>query len=109
MNEGELPNGWKPVEAQRQALQVELQREVGPGHELFGVPVTAVGRREDCDDVLFELRDGTNRIAVVHLTWRGSLEKDPIWPATLLFSNFRAWIEHAAAHEAVGNWDNPDC
>jgi hypothetical protein len=62
------------------ALEEELRREVAAGHLLFGLPVTAVARRRDCDDVLFKVLDGTNRYAVVHLTWRGCPGNDPRWP-----------------------------
>ena len=47
----------------------ELLREVGVGHPLHGLPVRTLARRQDCDDVLFAIEDGTERVAVVHLTW----------------------------------------
>ncbi|HTN04160.1 MAG TPA: hypothetical protein VL132_19875 [Planctomycetaceae bacterium] len=69
----------------------ELQRELVPGHVLFGAPVMAVARRQDCDDVLFAIRDGTERMAEVHLTWHR--ETDPRWPRTVLFPSMEAWME----------------
>lgn len=42
-----------------------------------------LARRQDCDEVLFALEDGTGRVAVVHLTWQA--ERDPRWPAVEMF------------------------
>ena len=53
-----LPSGmewlepWKAV-ADGAALEAELSREVVKGHSLHGLQAMAVGRRIDCDDVLF--------------------------------------------------------
>lgn len=73
-------------------LERELSRELSAGHELWGVPVRALGRRQDCDDVLFALEDGTGRVAVVHLTWTHSPPDKPPWPATGIYHSFEAWV-----------------
>jgi len=57
------------------ALMSELHRELAPGHALFGVPLNAIARRLDSDDVLVSLNDGSGRVALVHLTWRGKPER----------------------------------
>jgi len=77
-----------------QSLQatVELAREVGPGHLLWQVPVRVLARRQDCDDVLFALEDGTGRVAVVHLTWQ--IEHDPRWPSIELFDDLEDFRRH---------------
>jgi hypothetical protein len=72
-------------------LVTELRREVAPGHVLFGVPVSTLARRQDCDDVLFMLLDGSGRLAKVHLTWQP--EPDTSWPATTVYPNEKAWAE----------------
>ena len=72
------------------ALAEELRLEAPPGHVLHGVSVSTRARRQDQDDVLFELMDGTARFAVVHLTY--SRESDPRWPRTRLFANADAWL-----------------
>jgi hypothetical protein len=77
---------------QQAAFEAELKRELKPGHPLFGVLVGAVGWNCGQDDVLFELRDGSGRVAQVHLTWAGERETPP-WPGTLLFDNFADWVE----------------
>jgi hypothetical protein len=74
------------------ALEAELRRELKAGHPLFGLPVAAIGRRYDQDDVLFEILDGSGRVAEVHLTWAGEREKPP-WPGTVLFDSFAEWVE----------------
>jgi hypothetical protein len=83
----------------KRALEAELTRELKPGHPLFGLWAAAIGRRHDQDDVVFELLDGSNRIAEVHLTWSGNNEKPP-WPGTTLFENFPAWVEAVKAEHA---------
>ncbi len=85
----EWPLNWEPVtpEAKR-ALEAELKREVRRGHPLYSVPVEAVARRDDCDEVLFSL-DGSSAVAVVHLSY--SLEKDSSWPHTQAFDSHEEW------------------
>ncbi len=74
------------------AFETELRREVKPGHPLFGLPVAAMGRRYDQDDVLFEVKDGSGRVAEVHLTWAGERETPP-WPGTALFGSIAEWVK----------------
>ena len=81
---------WEPTEAK---LDVELEREVGPGHSLHGRRAVAVARRRDQDDVLFWLPDGPALLAVVHLTWTGQRERSPAWPFVILYSSIEDWIE----------------
>jgi hypothetical protein len=73
-------------------IERELRRELSSGHPLSGLPVLAVGRRQDCDDVLFSLADGTGRVAVVHLTWTHNPPEQPPWPSTFVFPSFEAWV-----------------
>jgi len=70
----------------------ELKRETSPGHPLHGVSVRTIARRQDCDDVLFKLLDGSGRYAVVHLSFQK--EKDPQWPECHLFTGVEDWIEN---------------
>jgi hypothetical protein len=77
-------------------LAAELVREMSPAHQLFGVPLRAIGRRLDTDDVLYELTDGSGRVAEVHLTWRPN--DQPPWPHALVFASLEQWI--ASSHHA---------
>ena len=90
----EWPYPFSPIEhsEDKPAFEAELRRELKPGHPLFGLSLAAIGRRYDQDDVLFELLDGSGRVAEVHLTWAGDKEKPP-WPGTAVFDNFAAWAE----------------
>lgn len=80
---------WDPIEggAPDDGTVRELRREIGDRHVLHGVPVRPVGRRRDRDDVLFELLDGSGRLAAVHLTYATRREADPRWPETTLFES----------------------
>ncbi len=56
-------------------------------------------RRRDRDDVLFEILDGSQRLALVHLTQQA--ESDPRWPLTILFTTETEWAASmAAAYDA---------
>ena len=84
----------------RNGFTRQLLLEVGPGHELFGLPIRLIGRGQG-DDALFELLDGTCRVAVVHLTWAKATEQLP-WPVTDIYSNLQEWVEKCMQpeHEA---------
>lgn len=99
---------WYSIEGhadQVAAMGRELRREVAVGHPLFGLSVEAVARRCDCDDVLFQLLDGTGRVAVVHLTWIRQGPDHPPWPCTVIYPSFDAWVEQGmcADHEEFRN------
>jgi hypothetical protein len=62
------------------------------------VPVRAIAQRRDTDDVLFQIEDGSGRLAVVHLTWR--IESDRSWLFTGIFESLDSWaatgmVEHS--------------
>jgi hypothetical protein len=90
----QLPRPWSTVEShsEKSALERELSRELKTEHPLFGVPVAVIARRHDRDDVLFEIQDGSERIAEVHLTYAHEREEPP-WPMTSLFATLAAWVE----------------
>ena len=89
----EWTDPWLPIadEAVALSLLAELEKEAGPTHCLFHRAVKAVARRCDCDDVLFLTNDPDRPLAVVHLTWRGEIEPDPLWPHTIFFLNWNDW------------------
>jgi hypothetical protein len=76
-------------------LADELRRELSSGHVLTGLSVTALARRRDRDDVLFEIGDGSGRLAQVHLSYQK--ESDSRWPLTTVFSTEAAWESSMAA------------
>jgi hypothetical protein len=81
---------WHPIDGGTpdDAAARELRREVGGRHVLAGVPARTVGHRQDCDDVLYELLDGSGRLAVVHLTYSNRRERNPTWPETRLLESW---------------------
>ena len=94
----EWPAPWLPIaggSSLAEGLVAELGRELAPGHPLTGIPVVAAGRHGENDDALFRLLDGTDRVAVVHLTWSGHVEQPP-WPVASLFEGFDDWAGRSA-------------
>src|SRR5262245_39781788 len=79
------PEAWREVdEVTAAAFEAELRNELSLAHPLFGLPLKAVGRRWGCPEVLFEMGDGSRRVAVVRLTWSGTLEEPP-YPDTTIY------------------------
>jgi hypothetical protein len=86
-------------------MQQELARELSVGHPLFGLPLHPLARRQDCDDVLFAVDDGSERVALVHLTWKQSAPEKPPWPITVVYKNFETWVTEGMRtdHEEFGD------
>jgi hypothetical protein len=99
---------WRPVEKEKsEQFVAELRREMCPGHALYGLAVSTVAQRDDRDDFLFSLDDGSSRIAVVHLTFQK--ETSPEWPSTVIWPNVEAWACDLGAgmlgnHEEWKEW-----
>jgi hypothetical protein len=94
---------WHPVAddpAQVAGMERELRRELSAGHPLFKLPVRTLARRQDCDDVLFAVEDGTGRVAVVHLTWSHTPPERPPCPVTTLFPSLAAWAAEGMRADA---------
>lgn len=90
---------WWPVPQEDDAVTVvELHREMCAGHVLFGRTVQTVGRRQDCDDVLFYLGEAVPHFAVVHLSY--ARETRPEWPSTSLFNTLGDWIAQCMIPDA---------
>ena len=77
---------WVAVGQERASIEAELRRELSPDNGLSNFNVRAIGRRIDCDDVLFEVLDeqADFKLALAHPTWSGNVESNP-WPTTKLF------------------------
>jgi len=71
-----------------EAITKQLEREVPPGHLMYELPVKLIARGNG--DALFEILDGTGRIADVHLTWSKSEDRLP-WPITTLYPSLTEW------------------
>lgn len=82
--QAELPEPWYWTE---QDLSKQLKIEVSSDHLLKNKRVKTIARRQDNDDVLFELERG--EFAVVHLTWKTTAHDNPKWPTTTLYSTWK--------------------
>lgn len=69
----------------------QLCIELPLGHDLHGLPAKLIGRGNG-DDALFAILDGSNRVAVVHLTWVNHAERLP-FPLTTIYDD----LDHFAA------------
>jgi hypothetical protein len=87
--------------SQVEGMEQELSRELSAGRSLFGLQMRTLARRQDCDQVLFAVEDGTGRVAVVHLTWTGSApEQRPLPDATVYPSIEARAVEGMGAHHS---------
>jgi hypothetical protein len=94
---------WLCIEhdpSQVRKLEAVLREELAPGHSLYGVPVRAIARRQDCDDVLYALDDGTGRFAVVHLTWKHRPDRPP-WPWAVMYSSIENFVATGMRPDAL--------
>ena len=84
---------WVAVGSEGASFEEELRRELAADNVLSNFNMQAIGRRVDCDDVLFEVRDekANFKLALVHLTWSGKVESSP-WPITKLFADAEAFV-----------------
>lgn len=79
----ELPEPWYWTEDD---LTKQLKKEIHYSHILYNKHIKTIARREDQDDVLFELED--KKFAVVHLTWRELPHANNMWPTTKMYNNW---------------------
>ncbi len=78
-----LPEPWYWTDHD---LTKQLQVELSDDHLLKSRQVKTQARRQDNDDVLFELEDGS--FAIVHLTWQQKAHDSPAWPRTDLYDSW---------------------
>jgi hypothetical protein len=86
----DLRAGGLDEERQRDALHTELEAELPQGHPLHGSSLAVIARSTARDDILVSSGDG--RWAIVHLTWRGAVERLP-WPNATLFDSLHDAVE----------------
>jgi len=92
----ELPGPWYWTD---QDLSTQLDREINLDHPLKNISVKTIARRQDRDDVLFQLPDG--KYALVHLTWQQYPHPDSSWPTTNIFDSWEdVYINKILADEA---------
>lgn len=74
-----------------ESFREQLEREVPAGHVMYRLPARIIARGNG-DDALFEILDGSGRVAEVHLTWAQGQERLP-WPITTIYSSLQEWAE----------------
>lgn len=89
-----FPEHWMAVTQSATSLETELRKEMIEGHPLFSLPIRAIAKRRDSDDVLFEVDSPNFRFAKVHLTFLGLPEKKPEWPFTEFFMSIDDLLSH---------------
>jgi len=82
---------WEEISAHEEMISAELKKEVRKDDPLFGKEASAIARRKDCDDILFEIEGMPERFAVVHLTWSGKKDLHSGFPETTLYSSLDKW------------------
>ncbi|MFA5975042.1 MAG: hypothetical protein WC859_02635 [Elusimicrobiota bacterium] len=93
---------WQAISLKgREAYEYELLSELAPGHPLYGVKITAIGRVCYGDDVLFQLEDHPAELAVVHLTYTGRPEKEAHWPSVVFYNNLDHWVARSMLPDAA--------
>jgi hypothetical protein len=89
----ELPEGWvRPDVDETHSLHDELQRELPPGHTLYGVPVITFATRRGIDDVLFRHQNEPDRFTVIHLSWLGRTEINALHPTVEFDGSFSGFL-----------------
>lgn len=94
MNEIEWLEPWSPIGETGVTFYKELIHEINLNHPLYSICVRAIARREDCDDVLFELANSENKLAVVHLTWSKTKDFSGKYPKFKLYKDIADWIQN---------------
>lgn len=69
----------------------ELEKELYIGHPLCGLEVEIIARRCANDDCLFKITH-SNKVCVVHLTWKQATEIPP-YPLTHIYQSLDNWYE----------------
>lgn len=93
-----LPEGWFESDSEEAATRhAELQRELPPGHLLYGRSVSVVAHREGTDDILCRHHDDEDRFTVVHLSWIGREEINFDHPTVEVNGDFDAFLNYESA------------
>lgn len=79
-----LPEPWYWT---NENLSMQLQVELNNNHFLKGELTKTIARRQDNDDVLFEIING--KYAIVHLTWQKLSHENTLFPLTEIYENWQ--------------------
>lgn len=93
---------WNPDDTD---LTAQLQREINKEHILYGKAVKTVARRQDNDDVLFEVEGAAFKYAMVHLTWAQKTSDNAMYPRTETYKNWQDVYENRIIIDHKG-WED---
>ena len=101
MNNIEFEKPWVFIESdiERNRLIEEIEKEINSNHVLYGRKSIPIAIKEDDDDVIFKISDGS--YALVHLTWSGKQEKDERFPFTEIFSNLKDLLNEVSCRSPL--------
>ncbi len=95
---GTLPEGWFVSDTEEASIRhAELQRELPPGHILYGKSVSVVAHRDGTDDILCRHHDEPSRFTVIHLSWLGREEINTLHPTVEVDGDFQQFIAYESA------------
>ena len=98
-----LPSGWfSTTKEEAKSLFNELQRELPPGHLLYGKKVCIVAHKNGAtDDVLCQHLDEVDLFTVVHLTWSMRQEINEFHPAVEMVGSFQDFLAYETELEKI--------
>jgi len=91
---GDTLHFLKPWHSDDTDLTVQLDREINNKHILYSKPVKTIARRQDNDNVLFEVDDSNFKYAMVHLTWAQNTLDDAKYPRTEMYKTWQDVYEN---------------
>jgi hypothetical protein len=101
-----FPERWRDLRGRsiedadaRSRLDRELDREVAPGHALYGHSHEALASCSHCDDVIYTVDD--MGYAVVHLSFPHAGPDRPPWPDTQLLEGWADVERYVIDHDEM--------
>lgn len=102
---GDAIHYLKPWHADDIDLTVQLHKEINKKHILHGKSIKTIARRQDNDDVLFEVDGAEFKYAMVHLTWAQKTLEDPKYPKTETHKDWQDVYENRITKDHEG-WED---
>lgn len=102
---GDTIHYLKPWHADDIDLSVQLHIEINKKHILHGKLLKTIARRQDNDDVLFEVDNAEFKYALVHLTWAQKTSEDPKYPRAETYKDWQDVYENRIIKDHEG-WED---
>jgi hypothetical protein len=85
-------------DAFHRTFEAQLRLEICPDDPIFGIPAKVIGRGNG-DDALFQLLDGSGRVAFVHLKWGTGRELGKFRTQSIVYENLDVFVKHVMQPE----------